>query len=254
MSFACSKKVELNLPVYKPKMVIEFYLENNKTLNCVLQESVNFTDTSFTTLISNAVVILRHNGINDTLKNQLQFDFKNVKIYNYHNPKVLKLRSGIKYELYVKDATGLEMTGVTELMPIVPIDTQIFRFDAKNMASAGIVFRDNGSTKDYYRIASFKDSVVINTELFRDIRYTDILFNGQKFRHSSRYIYQAGDTIISRLYHLTDDHNNYLQSVFSAISSNGNPFGQPANIQSNVTGGIGIFTTIVYDEKRGIAK
>ncbi len=63
----CRKEIKPNLPVYEPKLVLEFYLENNKTLNCLLQESINYTDTSRFKLIDNALVILRYNGLRDTL-------------------------------------------------------------------------------------------------------------------------------------------------------------------------------------------
>ncbi|MFO0434414.1 MAG: DUF4249 family protein, partial [Sphingobacteriaceae bacterium] len=66
------------------------------------------------------------------------------------------------------------------------------------------------------------------------------------------YAFNPGDTVTARLYHLTEEHNSFTESVNNAQASNGNPFGQPANIITNLTGGIGVFTTLNFMEKNVI--
>lgn len=250
----CQKEIELNLPVYEPKMVLEFYLENNKSLQCLLQESINYTDTALFKLIDNALIVLSHNGINDTLLNTLYFDAKFEKIYNYYNPKIIQLQPNTDYDVYVKDTKGREMRGRTRLNNLVPIDTLVYNYNSSNKAAAGLIFNDNGSAKNYYRIVAFKDAPTVEADSTWDIRFEDILFNGQQFSFYTGYSFNPGDTITGRLYHLTEEHNRFSQSVNNAQDSNGNPFGQPANIITNLTGGIGIFTTIIYDERKIIIK
>jgi len=250
----CRKEIQLNLPVYEPKMVLEFYLENNKSLSCLLQESINYTDTAQFKLINNALVVLSYNGIKDTLANTLYFDPYFQKIYNYHNPKIIQLQENVEYEIYVKDSKGREMTGRTRLNSLVPIDTLIYNFDANNKAAVGLIFNDNGNTKNYYRIVAFKDAITVNEEGVWDITFNDNLFNGQQFSFYTGYAFNRGDTVTGRLYHLTDEHNSFTESVNNAQASNGNPFGQPANIISNLTGGIGIFTTLRFSEKKVIVQ
>jgi hypothetical protein len=53
---------------------------------------------------------------------------------------------------------------------------------------------------------------------------------------------------------LTEEHHNFKESVNNAQSSNGNPFGQPANIITNLTGGLGIFTALNFSEKNIVIK
>jgi len=250
----CRKEIKLNLPVYEPKMVLEFYLENNKTLNCLLQESINYTDTSRFKLIDNALVILSYNGLSDTLFNTFYFDPKFQKVYNYHNPKIFQLQPNIEYQIYVKDSKGRVMTGKTKLNNVVPIDTLVYNYDASNKAAVGLIFRDARATKNYYRIVAYKDATIINDGDVWDITFNDNLFNGDQFSFYTGYAFNPGDTVTGRLYHLTEEHNSFTESVNNAQASNGNPFGQPANIITNLTGGIGVFTTLIYSEKKLIIK
>jgi hypothetical protein len=250
----CRKEIKLNLPVYEPKMVLEFYLENNKTLNCLLQESINYTDTSRFKLIDNALVILSYNGLSDTLFNTFYFDPKFQKVYNYHNPKIFQLQPNIEYQIYVKDSKGRVMTGKTKLNNVVPIDTLVYNYDASNKAAVGLIFRDARATKNYYRIVAYKDVPIVNEGDVWDITFNDNLFNGEQFSFYTGYAFNPGDTVTGRLYHLTEEHNSFTESVNNAQASNGNPFGQPANIITNLTGGIGVFTTLIYSEKKIIIK
>lgn len=245
---SCTKEIKLDLPDYEPKMVLEFYLENNKPLNCLLQESINYTDTTTYKLIDSAIVILSYNGVSDTLFNMIYFDPYFEKIYNYHNDKVMQLQPNIDYEVYVKDNKGREMRGRTRLNNVVPIDTLVYNYNSSNKAAVGLIFSDDGTTRDYYRIVAFKDAPTVSEEDVWDITFSDNLFNGRQFSFYTGYAYAAGDTITGRLYHLTDEHNSFTESVNNAQAANGNPFGQPANIITNLTGGTGVFTTLIYDE------
>lgn len=250
----CEKDIELNLPEYRPKMVMEFYLEDNKSLNCLIQESIPFTDTTRFKLVDSALVVVSYDGVKDTLVNQFNFDFKFSKIYNYTNPKIMHLKPGIEYEVYVRDKRGREMRGRTRLNGIVPIDSVVFNYDENNKAAVGLIFNDAAVTTDYYRIVAYQDDLPVEEENVWDITFNDNLFNGEQFSFYTGYDFNAGDTITTRLYHLTDEHHLYTESVNNAQSSNGNPFGQPANIVSNLEGGIGIFSTVNFSEKTVIVR
>ena len=58
-----------------------------------------------------------------------------------------------------------------------------------------------------------------------------------------------GDTIISTLFHIDKAYYDFRESVQNAINSNGNPFGQPGVLKSNIEGGLGIFTGLTFDRK-----
>jgi len=250
----CNKEIDLNLPEYEPKLVLEFYLENNTSLRCLLQESTMYTDTSQLRLVNDATVIVSYNGIQQTLVNRMIIDPRFDKIYNYYNPHIIQLQPNTEYEVYVKDGKGRELRGKTRLNNLVPIDSLVYNFNASNKAAAGLLFKDDSRTKNYYRIVAFKDAPVVKEDSLWDITFNDNLFNGEQFSFYTGYAYNRGDTITSRLYHLTEEHYRFTESVNNAQASNGNPFGQPANIVSNLTGGLGIFTTLIYDEKKVIVR
>jgi hypothetical protein len=248
----CSKEIQLNLPEYKSRMVLEFYLENNNSLSCLLQESINYTDTAQFSLINDALIVLSYNGVKDTLANTFHIDPFFQKVYNYHNPKIINLEPDTEYEVYVRDAEGREITGKTRLNKPVDIDELVYNYDASNKAAVGLIFNDEGNAKNYYRIVAFEDKTSINPDSIWDITFDDNLFNGNQFSFYTGYAFDPGDTITGRLYHLTEEHHKFAESVNNAQSSNGNPFGQPANIISNLSGGIGIFTTLNYTGKKVI--
>ena len=61
--------------------------------------------------------------------------------------------------------------------------------------------------------------------------------------------------IINTIYSIDNAYFDFLQSIDFAIQSNGNPFGQPSPIISNLSGtaeAIGIFTGITYDRRETI--
>ncbi|MBK7604804.1 MAG: hypothetical protein IPI15_14745 [Saprospiraceae bacterium] len=45
----------------------------------------------------------------------------------------------------------------------------------------------------------------------------------------------VGDTLIFTLIHVTKEYNDFSSSKSNANSANGNPFGQPGQIKSNVS-------------------
>ena len=66
----------------------------------------------------------------------------------------------------------------------------------------------------------------------------------------SGYQFSEGDTVINTLFHIEKAYADFLESVDAAIGANGNPFGQPSTIISNLegdAGAIGIFTGLSYD-------
>ena len=158
----CNKEIDLNLPEYEPKLVLEFYLENNTSLRCLLQESTMYTDTSQLRLVNDATVIVSYNGIQQTLVKSMFIDPRFDKIYNYYNPHIIQLQPNTEYEVYVKDGKGRELRGKTRLNSLVPIDSLVYNFNASNKAAAGLLFKDDSRTKNYYRIVALKMPLSLN--------------------------------------------------------------------------------------------
>ncbi|HET9278160.1 MAG TPA: DUF4249 family protein, partial [Flavitalea sp.] len=66
--------------------------------------------------------------------------------------------------------------------------------------------------------------------------------------------FARNDTVAVRVYSLNKEHYEYLESMGNARRSNFNPFSQPGRIKSNVSGGLGIFTSISYTEHKVIIR
>ncbi len=247
---ACNKTIDLNLPPYSPKLVIEFYLEDGQPLRCALQESVPYTALTPPILIEDALVILSYNDVQDTLKNEIFIDEFTGKAYNYFNPKLLRAEEGTIYRLYVRDRQGREMHAETQFIPTIPIDSMAFTLNEEEKASVGLIFNDPPAERNYYRLVAFPDRDTIPSENNWDIRLSDLVFNGEKFSFFTGFSYAKTDSVVGRLYHLTLAHYNFLESAQNARDANGNPFAQPANIRSNVSGGIGIFTAVSFEQAR----
>ncbi len=249
---ACEQRIELDLPIHKSQLAIEFYLEDGQPLRCALQESVSFTSPPQNPLISNALVLLSYNGTTDTLKNTLVIDTLTRKIYNYASPKILQAQPNTTYKLYVSDTKGRVITGSTQFINPVPIEKHDYVFNSKDSSSVGIFFRDPAGIDNFYRAIAYKQKPRIEINQRADIELADLTFSGQLFGFYTDYVFAKNDTIAMRLYSLLPEHYMFTESVEDAVRANLNPFAQPANIRSNVTGGLGIFTTLNFAEKKDI--
>lgn len=251
-SLACQQTVELDLPAHKSQMAVEFFLEEGQPLRCLLQESVSFTAPPVNPLISNALVVVSYNGISDTLKNTPFVDTMTRKIYNYFLPKNITPQLNTTYQLYIRDTKGRVITGSTQFINPIKIDKYDYVFNAKDSVSAGIFFSDPVGKKNYYRAVAYKQRPRIEINERADLDLPDTAFEGTQFGFYTDYVFAKDDTLSMRLYSLLPEHFDYIESVEDAVRANANPFAQPAPIRSNVQGGLGIFTTLNYDEKRDI--
>lgn len=84
----------------------------------------------------------------------------------------------------------------------------------------------------------------------RNRSYLDdnLIINGKVGIFTS-FKYGLDEKLIAKAYHLTKDHYEFLTSLEEARNANGNPFGRPTFPVSNVSGGVGIFTSMNYDER-----
>ena len=115
------------------------------------------------------------------------------------------------------------------------------------MAFLLIHFDDDPAVDNYYRIQIHRDS--LNQKADVDFSLDDTFATNNEVTIGTGYNYRKEDNLYVTLYHIEKKYYDFLQSVESAANSNGNPFAQPARVKSSVQGGIGIFTTLVYDRK-----
>ncbi len=258
------KEIDLDLPEYAPQYVVECYLEPGEPFRLSLSKSLPFfepfpTDpTEFVSSIleDSAMVTVSHAGVDYPLQNGIDVAalFEKVKVYNYFSTEKVPIDYEQPFTLLVRTRSGDVITGSTRLLPPVPVDSVVVEFDLvrDTLARALTYITDDPDANNYYRrmyhihsLDSIPDQDFVTNDDFVDDR---ILVFG------SGYELKEGDTIYNTIFHIDRAYYDFWLSTFNAISSNGNPFGQPSGIQSNVTGAIGIFTALQYDRRMTVVE
>jgi hypothetical protein len=241
------KEIDLNLPAYESKMVVEAYLIPGETFKLSIFESVSYFDSPELPTVDSAIVIISYNGIIDTLKFDPHIHPVTGRFYNYHSPSIIPFDYTSDFFLEIKDKKGRKATSKTTIPFPVTIDTITFKYNNDSLAYPLTTFFDNTTTTNYYRYQVQK--LMIGQEI-TDFQFDDRLITSSEIALGSTYSLKKDEVIVVSLYHITKEYFDFLESVSYAIDANGNPFGQPAVIKSNIEGAIGIFTGIGLDQRQ----
>jgi hypothetical protein len=242
------KDIDINLPPYQSQMVVECYLQAGEPYRLSLVESSGYLELPEIKLITDATVTISANGHTDTLKFAPFLDEATGKYFTHSSNRIMQGQPGNVYTLTISDKQGRVLTGTTTVLPIVKIDTVEFKFNNKKEALITARFKDSAGTKDFYRFVVHKDSLSRGAEV--DYASPDELNNGQPFVFGTGYDFAAGDSVVVTLHHLEEALYDFQESVEDARRSNGNPFAQPGRVKSTVQGGLGVFTSVVFDRKK----
>jgi hypothetical protein len=241
------KEVDLNLPEYESKMVVECYLEPGEKYRLSLFESVSYFEEPTLPSVDSALVIITHNNIKDTLFFNPYYDPATGKFYNYISIDSVPIDYTSDFFLEIEDRRGRMATAQTKILTPVLIDTVIFKYDDDSLAYPETRVMDNTSTSDYYRYQVTRDNLQGSST--QDFHFSDQVIKSSEISLGSDYELKKNDVVIITFYHIDKAYFDFLESVTSAIDANGNPFGQPSVIKSNINGGMGIFTGLSYDRK-----
>ena len=252
---SCDKVIDVKLPEYQPELVVEMYIEHGQPLRCLLTESLPYTDTAINRPVNDAVVILSDGAWTDTLNYLINQDNATGRVFNYYHPRIMKGDSTKVYTLTVM-GNGKKVTANTTFSQrILNIDSLIVKesMSEEDSFSVGLAFTDPAESENYYRILIGKEISHFESAP-SDLRIGDISFNGKTFSYFSEPDFAINDTVTVKVYFLTPEHYEYLESAGNARRSNFNPFSQPGRIKSNVNGGLGIFTSIRYRQEKIIIR
>ena len=249
LSCKLNKEIDLDLPPYQPKTVVECYLESGKPYGMLITKSISYFD-SLNPIQKNIFISIVHNGKTDTLEYHKipRIDTLGFKIYFHTSPTIVDNDYLNPYSLYIKDEDGTIITGNTTLMKPVNIDTISYTYSKKlkENVSIAVKFNNDSLIENYYRLLIIKHGVQIHK------KNTDDLFTDQNLKTSKMVAnifnrFDKNDTIVITLAHISKEFYEFTKSVKAAERANGNPFVQPAAIKSNITGNaIGIFTGFNY--------
>ncbi len=256
---ACNltKDVDIDLPDYPRQPVVECYLEPGKPFRMLLTQSYSFfdpfgLDSSFLnkTLLQNAFVTISYNGRTDTLLNQFTFESSPLKIFNYVGSNIVPATPGIEYVLNVVLENGGSITGRASMLPPVPIDSIVINFspDRDTLARVLTYITDDLSQENYYRRMLHYASLDSFPE--QDFLVNDRISTNALIAFGTGYDVTEGDTVFNTIFHISREYYDYAESYQLAVAGSLNPFAQPSQIKSNVSGSanpLGIFTCLVYD-------
>ena len=269
------RDIEIELPEVEKKLVVECYLTPGEPYRVLLTETKGyFDDLDDCPIVKGATVIIKHNGVNDTLseafyrEEDCRFDnffgilpFFNAdysRFYNYGSSTICARDYENSFELEVIDHNGeRNATATTRILPPVEIDSARSVFNEEDKAYALFFLQDDATQVNFYRILLHETSLTIEDSiplitLANDPEFDATVddarfFNGETISWGTNYDYQEGDTLIATVYHIDQAYHDYRETLADAQSSNGNPFAQPGRIISNIQGGTGVFTFLSYD-------
>ena len=266
--FSCEKNVTVDIPEVEEQIVIEGYIETDLPPFILLTKSLPFfgeinTNNILQNQVLGATVIIDNGTIIDTLD-----QLPGIGVYT-----TLQFvgEIGKTYKLTVF-AEGKMLSSITTIPTPIPLDSlwwkvsgqrdslgfiwghltdpdtlgNCYRFLAKRINH--FTFGDNiGRQKDSIFIAPIGGSVFedryINGKSF-DLNFPrGTVANSTKEDdlNDERVFFKRGDTIVVKFCTLDRSHFEFWRTEESQISANGNPFGSPQPVHSNIVGGLGVW-------------
>ncbi len=241
------KEIEVPLPQYDSKLVVECYLEAGKPFRMTVTESSSYFAQPNLPDVNDATVDIEYGAQKERLAYKLSIDAQNRRAYNYNSTRDVPALPDQVFSLRVEDKKGRKITGETSFLSHVSIKDIEWKYNKDSLAFLLIRFDDNPAANNFYRIQVHKDSLNKNADV--DFTLDDSFATNNEITLGTGYNYRKEDQVYVTLYHIEKKYYDFLQSVESAANANGNPFAQPSRVTSSVQGGIGIFTTLMYDRK-----
>jgi hypothetical protein len=266
---SCEKNVTVDIPQAESKLVVEGYVENGKFPYVILSKTLPFfgsvnTENVTQNTVQNAVITIS-NGITTVTLTQLP----GYGIYYTTSPDMIGV-AGKSYSLKVV-SDGTILTAITSIPPAVPLDSAWFKIDG-NRDSLGFIWahlHDPDTLGNNYRwfaqrinhytygleTGQMKDTTFVTP---RGSVFEDKFFNAKSFdfgynrgslpnsdkeddNNDERNFFKRGDTIVIKFASIDRAHFEFWRTEETQAGSNGNPFGSPAFVTSNINGGLGIW-------------
>lgn len=264
---SCEKNITVEIPKAEPQIVVEGYIETGKNPYVILSNTLPFFG-SVSTLnllqntIKGATVTVDNGTTIDTLK-----DFFNLGVYFTTS---MTGEAGKSYALRIL-VNGKVLTATTFIPQTVALDSVWFKVDGSHdsLGYAWAHLTDPGTPGDCYRwfaqrinhyeygdeagkikdtlfiapLGSVFDDKFINGKSF-DFGYNRGAYpNSQKDddNNDERGYFKRGDTIAVKFCTIDRAHFEFWRTEETQVGNNGNPFGSPAPVLSNIHGGLGIW-------------
>jgi hypothetical protein len=265
---SCEKDINISLPPVQSQVVVEGHIETGQGAWVVLTRSSDYfatvdTASLLNSIVKNAVVIVSDGVHADTLPMIFDpFYLSTTYIpwyYKKTNPTVIG-QEGHTYSLTVVTG-GQKLTSTTTMpIPAVKLDSVWFKLNPPS-DSLGFIWahlNDPAATQNFYRWyamrlhkdkkflapigATFNDKFINGTGFnFAYNRGAEPNSMAPDDKNAERGYFKKGDTVVVKFCSIDYNSYTFYVSYELAAAGNGNPFGSPANIHSNIQGGLGIW-------------
>lgn len=263
---ACETEIEVEIPDYQDKIVIEGSIENGSPAMVVISKSVPYFSTiDIETLmndvfIKNAEVTIESStGETERLTYTLCED---SPVYLAYVGRNVLGEPGKSYKLTV-NYDGKTYTATTSIQQPVKLDSAYLAFldPTDTLPTSRISLTDNPLTKDYYMFRIKVHGKKLHDRLWvtsLPVAFDDATFNGQtvnyeilrsnpstlfaatmsdeELREYYRLTYRKGDTIYLKTSILDDASYQYWSAMTYELAVGQNPFMSPAPVPCNISG------------------
>ena len=267
--FSCQTEIDVKVPEYYNKLVVEGYIENGAYPMVSLYRSIPYFSTMSLEYLINSVVIRDAKVFVISEHGETQELFMNAipdpqaPLFFAYSGRDFKGELNTSYTLKI-EWDGKEYTSKTNILDSFDLDSVYFvpRFgqtQIDSVANLRIKMTDNGQGNNYYQ---FK--VKIHCEEFYDrlwittipAAFDDSPFKGQTFNYEiirgspstvfmpemsdlelRRYMrgnYRVGDTVYLKYARLDESAYRFWQSASGELTFGQNPFMSPEPIISNI--------------------
>lgn len=234
---SCTKEIEINVTDADARYVVEANLNQNVGSATVkISKSTVLSETSAFPTISNALVVISHNGQNDTLTETAD---------GFYTHPTLAAITGEVYNLSITiDANNIFTSSA--IMPPPAIFDSIRQENLTTDTIGGRVqepnedgnvfivltpvYTDNATFVNFYQFMLYKNNQLQDAIVV----YDDDVTNGQTNNRPVFLEAKAGDTVVVNMQCLDKAAYDYFFALEETISQSS---AAPANPQSNLTGG-----------------
>lgn len=261
---SCEKDITVELSDPEIKLVVEGYISPGEPAYVFLSKTAAVFDpvdnaSLLASVIRNAVVTVSDGQITDTL---LAPD--PGAGYLYVSP-VLTGAVGKTYVLRIATLEGFTAQSVTTIPVPVPLDSIWFEPQSAGdtLGYVWATLTDPAIPGNNYRWAAKRlgkddDFIAPIGSVFEDKFFNGLTFDFAYNRgavpnstadddnNEEEGFFKKGDSIVVRFSSITPESFDFWRLAESQSSSNGNPFGSPAPLNSNVLGAIGIWEGFSY--------
>jgi len=248
---SCQQKIDVKIPNYVQKLVVEGRIETGTYPQVYLTYSVPYFGNHTTNLsdfvVKGAFVTVSDGFTVDTLRDAT---FGNGFLYKAQNMIGVEGRT---YHLMIS-VNGKTYTAQTSIYPLVKLDTLWFKPEKQD--SLGFIYthmHEPPQLGNWYRweakrmkkdsgfiapLGSSFDDKFINGKSFDFAYDRGILQNSTATddNNAERGYFKKGDRVVVKFSSIGENEFLFFRSYDANIISNGNPFAAPSNLQSNITG------------------